>query len=125
MPRNWVVSFSEIYNLLFKGKNYYGEFLQSEEKIATNTLAARLCVLEASGIITKSPDPGHGSKFIYRISEKGVDLLPMLVELILWSAKYDPNTAADPEFVELAMQDRDTLIDELRARLNAELREVK
>jgi DNA-binding HxlR family transcriptional regulator len=108
-------------DLLFKGKHYYGEFLQAEEKIATNTLAHRLALLETSGIVTKTGDPGHGSKFIYRISEKGIHLVPMLVEAILWSAKYDPDTTAEAEFLQLAAADKSGLINRIMEDLKAEM----
>ena len=82
-------TFLIIRDMMFKGKHYYGEFLQSEEKIATNILANRLSLLEQSGIIIKKEDPEHRSKFIYKLSQKGIDLMPILVEVIMWSAKYD------------------------------------
>lgn len=101
-------------DLLFKGKGTYGEFLRSEEKIATNILADRLLALEQAGVITKSPDPANGTKFIYRLSKKGIDLLPMLVEMILWSATYDPHTAADAVFVQQAREDLDGLLQQIQ-----------
>ena len=59
-------TFLIVRDMMFKGKHYYGEFLQSEEKIATNILADRLSLLELSGIVVKSVDPAHASKFIYK-----------------------------------------------------------
>lgn len=100
-----------IRDLIFKGKKYYGEFLASEEKIATNILADRLAQLEQAGIVTKKQDEQHKSKQVYRLSPKGLDLLPMLTEMILWSAKYDPHTAADSGFVALATADREALYE--------------
>ena len=104
-------------DLMFKGKHYYGEFLQSGEKIATNILADRLAQLEISGIVVKSIDPDNRAKFIYKLSEKGIDLVPVLVEIILWSAKYDPHTAADVGFLDLARNDRAALILEISNKL--------
>lgn len=106
-----------IRDLMFKGKRSYGEFLNSEEKIATNILADRLLLLEQAGLICKSNDPEHGAKFIYKLSAKGVDLLPVLVEVILWSAKYDAKTAADPVFVEQAQVNKNALLENIRAGL--------
>ena len=96
-------------DLLFKGKKYYGDFLASEEKIATNILADRLSSLERNGIVTRQPDENHKSKLIYRLTPKGLDLLPMMTEIILWSAKYDEHTAADTGFVEAAINNRKEL----------------
>ena len=102
-------------DIMFKGKSQYGQFLQSEEKIATNILADRLERLEAQGVLSKMQDPSNLTKFQYRLTEKGLDLLPVLLELIAWSAKYDHETAASKRFVEAVKRDRDKVISEIRA----------
>ena len=102
---------------MFKGKHYYGEFLQMEEKIATNILADRLRLLEASGIVTKTVDEQHGSKQVYKLTEKGIDLLPALTEIILWSAKYDNQTAADAKFVRQVKKDREAMFTKITGSL--------
>lgn len=107
---------------MFKGKHRYGEFMQSEEKIATNILADRLELLEGSGIILKNVDPSHASKFIYRLTEKGIDLVPLLVDTIVWSSKYDGKTAADFKFVKMAMRNREKLIGDISLKLEMELK---
>lgn len=104
-------------DLVFKEKSSYGEFLKSEEKIATNILADRLHGLENAGIIVKSQDPEHGSRFIYRLSKKGIDLVPILVEIILWSSKYDENTGVEMKFVNRAKRDREGLLNEIAQHL--------
>jgi DNA-binding HxlR family transcriptional regulator len=76
------------------GKKYYGEFLESPEKIATNILAERLKKLEAAEIITKRQDLDNQKKFIYQLTEKGHDLIPIIQQIMLWGAKHDPNTIA-------------------------------
>lgn len=75
-------------DLVFAGKSTYGQFLQSAEKVATNVLADRLAVLESQGILTKAVAADKKSKFIYRLTEKGVDIIPIIVELVLWGAKH-------------------------------------
>ena len=102
-----------IRDLMFKGKVYYGDFLGSEEKIATNILANRLQLLEDAGIITRAQDTITKNKIIYSLSEKGIDLLPVLIEIILWSAKYDPKTAAPKEFIAAAKKDKKGLIRDI------------
>jgi DNA-binding HxlR family transcriptional regulator len=77
-------------DMLFNGKSSYGEFLQSEEKIATNILADRLALLEAQGLVSKGVAADKKSKFTYRLTEKGIDLLPLIIEFTLWGAKYNP-----------------------------------
>ncbi len=114
-------TFLIVRDLMFKGKHYYGEFLQSEEKIATNILAGRLSLLEKSEIVIKSSDQSHKQKVIYRLSQKGIDLLPILVDVIMWSAKYDKNSAVDVKFVRSVKRDRDSLIKEISSRLVDEL----
>ena len=106
-------------DLTFKGKAYYGDFLDSEEGIATNVLADRLQLLESVGIVTKNRDPRVKTKYIYSLTDKGLDLLPVLIEIILWSAKYDPKTAAPKEFVALAQEDSARLIEEIRTGIKA------
>jgi DNA-binding HxlR family transcriptional regulator len=76
-------------DMIFWGKKTYGEFLKSDEKIATNILADRLGYLEREGLITKSPDPNDKRKDIYRPTEKAIALVPIFIEMISWSAQ-DP-----------------------------------
>ncbi|HVU94306.1 MAG TPA: helix-turn-helix domain-containing protein [Puia sp.] len=77
-----------IRDMLFKGKNTYGEFLKGGENIATNILADRLALLEAGGIISKTAHPGSKTKVLYKLTPKGIDLAPLMVEMIAWSEKY-------------------------------------
>ena len=106
-----------IRDLMFKGKHYFGEFLGMEEKIATNILANRLALLEDSGIVTKTVDLKHKSKQVYKLSQKGIDLLPTLIEIIIWSAKYDKQTGAGEEFIREAKKDREGLIARITSGL--------
>lgn len=96
-------------DLLLKGRSSYSEFLRAEESIATNVLADRLHRLQQDGLVVHEPD-GR-----YRPTAKALDLLPLLVEMIVWSATYDEDTAAPAEFIERAREDRDALVAELRA----------
>jgi DNA-binding HxlR family transcriptional regulator len=89
-----------IRDLMFLGRRSYGDFLSAGEGISTNILADRLAQLEVGGIVTKSHDPEHGKKFIYRLTEKGLDLMPVLFAIIDWSEKYDEQTAVPKKFIE-------------------------
>lgn len=80
-----------IRDIMLRGKMSYNEFLQSEEKIATNILANRLSVLEAEHILSKRVSPANKSKFIYSLTKKGIDLLPIIIEIMDWGAKYNAN----------------------------------
>lgn len=79
-----------IRDIMFEGKRYFRELLNSEEKIASNILTDRLSMLEREGIINKTDDPYHKQKNIYSLTAKGIDLLPVLVEIGSWSIKYKP-----------------------------------
>jgi DNA-binding HxlR family transcriptional regulator len=79
-----------IRDMMFAGKRSFRELLQSEEKIATNILADRLAMLEKEGIINKAGDPEHKQKYIYTLTAKGIDLLPVIIEMGAWSIRYKP-----------------------------------
>ena len=79
-----------IRDMMIDGKRRFREFLQSEEKIASNILSNRLASLEQEGIITKGDDPGHKQKIIYSLTQKGIDLFPIIMAIAKWSVKYMP-----------------------------------
>ena len=89
-----------IRDLMFAGKRRFREFLQSEEAISSNVLADRLASLVRSDILRREGDPGHAQKAIYCLTEKGIDLLPVIVALSVWSQKHDASTRR-PEAVNL------------------------
>lgn len=80
-----------IRDIMLRGKMSYSEFLDSEEKIATNILVNRLNLLEAENILSKKVSPNNKSKFIYSLTQKGADLLPIVIEIMDWGAKYNAN----------------------------------
>lgn len=79
-----------IRDLMFSRKCRYSDFLKSAEGIATNILATRLQALEENQIIEKSDDSNSTSKGFYKLTSRGIDLLPILIEIGLWSEKYFP-----------------------------------
>ena len=81
-------------DIVFAGKKTYGEFLKSGEGFATNILASRLAFLEEQGILIKTPSPADGRKDFYSLTEKGLDLIPVLLSVVAWSAKHDPKSYA-------------------------------
>jgi DNA-binding HxlR family transcriptional regulator len=104
-------------DLLFKGKSTYGEFLASEEKIATNILADRLLQLEAGGLVTRKAHPESKLKVLYRPTSKALDLIPTLVELIAWSEKHHDVHSYAKEFVKAIKKDKESVMKKLRADL--------
>jgi DNA-binding HxlR family transcriptional regulator len=63
--------------------------MKSEEGIATNVLASRLAFLEQQGVLARAPSPDDGRKDLYTLTEKGLDLIPVMLNIVLWSAKHD------------------------------------
>jgi len=78
-----------IRDMMLRGSRTFKEFLNSHEKIATNILADRLRKLVAYGIITTERDPSDGRKLIYLLTPKGIDLSPVLTEMVLWAAAHE------------------------------------
>lgn len=103
-----------IRDIVYFGKHTYGEFLDSEEGIATNILASRLMHLEQQGIVVKQPHPTEKRKEIYALTEKGLDLIPVLVEMANWSAEYDPKTGAPAAWIERMHAEREKMIQLIR-----------
>lgn len=75
-------------DLMFAKQCTYGDFLKADEKIATNILASRLQMLETNGVITKTDHPDSKAKVLYKLTQKGIDLLPLMIEINLWADKY-------------------------------------
>lgn len=73
---------------MFFNKSTYGDFLKSAEGIATNILASRLQSLEDNKLIEKLEHPDSKAKVLYRLTQKSIDLLPIIVEIHLWAEKY-------------------------------------
>lgn len=105
-----------IRDMLMKGYRTYGEFINSDEKIATNILADRLNELESAGIILKTRDPENGRRVLYHLTKKGANLTPILLEMIRWSEAYDSNTIATKEIVNRIVKDRDAFAKQLSER---------
>jgi len=77
-----------IRDMMFHNKSTYGDFLKSAEGIATNILASRLQSLEENKLIVKLEHPDSKAKVLYKLTQKAIDLLPIIVEIHLWAEKY-------------------------------------
>ncbi len=93
-------------DLMFKGKRTFGEFQASEEKIATSVLTDRLTWLLDCGIVEKRSDPADRRRLIYVLTERGIDLGPTLVDLVLWADRYQ-DTDAPPDQIAFMRDDRE------------------
>lgn len=111
-------SFLILRDMLFFGKRSFSDLKSSEEKVATNILTSRLEKLEHDGLIVKHPDPSDGRKKIYSLTQQGRDTLPIMLEMMIWSSKYDPDTNVSAALIERAINDRHNLINDLLSRLD-------
>ena len=99
-------SFLIIRDLLFAKECTYGDFLKSEEGIATNILASRLLMLEENKVIEKLEHPKSKAKVLYKLTKKGIDLLPIIIEMHLWFDKYDEIPDDKKEMIETIKKDK-------------------
>lgn len=104
-------------DLMFKGKQTYGEFLESDEKISTNILADRLKRLEEHEIVEKTVAPDNRSKLIYSLTPRGKDLLPVMLEITAWSAKHDATTNAPNSFLDLFSSAKEEMMSAILSEL--------
>lgn len=104
-----------IRDLMVRGYRTFKEFEQSGEGIATNILADRLRNLQASGIITTEADPADGRKRNYHLTGKGIDLAPVLLELLIWGSRHEDTGAPCATIEELA-ENREAVLAEVRRR---------
>lgn len=104
-----------IRDMMVRGYRTFKEFQQSGEGIATNILANRLDRLRAAGIVAAEPDEQDGRRVIYRLTEKGIDLAPVMLELLLWAAKWE-ETGAPCEVMAQMGANRGAVLEEVRRR---------
>lgn len=105
-------------DLIFKGRKTYNDFLSGGEGIATNVLADRLARLESNDIVEKSRDPDDSRRYLYRLTAKGIDLAPVLVELVLWAATHE-KTEAPKEVLAAMRGDRAAFLRRIHAAWKA------
>jgi DNA-binding HxlR family transcriptional regulator len=103
-----------IRDMMLRGFRSYSQFLDSYERIATNILAHRLKKLEGYGIITAEQDPLDGRRLIYWLTEKGMDLAPVLTEMVLWAAAHEDTQ--NPELIRQIKKDQQKFIAAVRQK---------
>jgi DNA-binding HxlR family transcriptional regulator len=104
-----------IRDLMVRGFRTFKDFQGSGEGIASNILADRLRKLEAAGIIAAGPEEGDRRRVNYRLTGKGIDLAPVLLELLIWGAKHE-RTGAPCGVVAEMERDRERFLAEVRRR---------
>ena len=100
---------------MVRGYHTFKQFLESGEGIASNVLANRLQKLEQHGILYSETDALDARRINYRLTEKGIGLAPVLLELLIWSARYE-ETAAPCAVIDHMEQNREYVLDEVRRR---------
>jgi DNA-binding HxlR family transcriptional regulator len=104
-----------IRDLMVRGFRTFKEFLESGEGIATNILADRLQKLEAAGIITAKKPKTDARRVNYRLTEKGIDLAPVLLELLIWGARHE-ETRTPCAFIKEMEKHRQEFLADVRRR---------
>lgn len=106
-------------DIIFRGKLTYNEFLKSEEGFATNILGSRLELLVDEGILKKVTDPEDARRSNYQLTEKGIDIVPILFEMLIWSEKYDSKseTRRAPRLMKLIKADSQKVSEKAKEHL--------
>jgi DNA-binding HxlR family transcriptional regulator len=103
-----------IRDMMLRGFQTYKEFMECYEGIATNILADRLRKLVEYGIVTTEPDPIDGRKVLYVLTAKGIDLAPVLTEMVLWAAAHEKT--GNQALVRLMREDKEKFLVGIRQR---------
>jgi DNA-binding HxlR family transcriptional regulator len=98
-------------DLMVRGFTTFQDFVDSGEGIATNILADRLKRLRRCGIVTGEKDEKDGRRVIYRLTEKGIDLAPVMLELLIWGAQHE-NTGVPPAVIAELARNRKAVLEE-------------
>ncbi len=104
--------------MVFDQKKFYKDFLSSKEGMATNILSDRLKKLEAIGVVESQVYPKRKTMKEYTLTRKGRDLIPILLETIVWSAKHRQGLAIPSDFLKMMNMDRAKVIANVEAGLD-------
>jgi DNA-binding HxlR family transcriptional regulator len=107
-------------DLVFKNGRYFQDFLGASEKISSNILAERLRRLERWKLVEGHPDPADGRRIRYFLTDDGLDLIPVLIEMTIWGSKRHPNPSVSAEQAERMSADRAGTVGSYREQLRAE-----
>ncbi len=102
-------------DLMVRGFTTFQDFVESGEGIATNILADRLRRLRKSGIVIGEADPADRRRIIYRLTPKGIDLAPVMLELLIWGAEHQ-KTGVPPGVIAELARNRRAVLEETRRR---------
>jgi len=102
-------------DLMVRGYHTFKQFLEAGEGIASNILADRLQKLERSGIITAEHEETDNRRINYRLTEKGIDLAPVMLDLLIWGARHEPAGASCSLLLRME-KNRQEILEEVRRR---------
>jgi DNA-binding HxlR family transcriptional regulator len=102
-------------DLMVRGYRTFKEFQESGEGIATNILADRLQKLEAAGILTAEVEERDARRINYRLTRKGIDLAPVLLEMLIWGARHEETGIASVVIEEME-RNREFYVAEAKRR---------
>jgi len=104
-----------IRDLMVRGYRTFKDFQGSSERIASNILADRLRKLEAAGMISAELEGTDARRINYRLTEKGIDLAPVLLDLLIWAARHE-ETGAPCAVIDNIEKNREQVLAEARRR---------
>ena len=102
-------------DLMVRGFRSFKDFLSSGEGIASNILADRLQRLERSGIIVSEQEESDARRVNYRLTEKGIDLAPVMLDLLIWGARHEQSDASCTLLLRMEKK-REEILAEARRR---------
>ena len=102
-------------DLMVRGYRTFKDFQGSSEKIASNILADRLRKLESAGIVGAELEATDARRINYRLTEKGIDLAPVLLDLLIWAARHE-ETGAPCAVIDNMEKNREQVLAEARRR---------
>lgn len=103
-------------DMMFRGKQEFGQFMKSSEKISSNILADRLNRLCENNLLSKTVHVDDKKKYVYELTQTGLDLAPVMLELVLWSAKSLDNVSVPEAVLNMVMNNRESVIERIQNR---------
>ena len=103
-------------DLALADKHFYKDFLDAGEGVATNVLSDRLKMLSDFGIIRSKPYEQNKTMKYYELTEKGAELIPLIIELWIWGAKHDPQTAVSAQTLNEKLSKKDQITAQYQAQ---------
>lgn len=98
---------------MFMDAHEFKEFLEAPEKISTNILTDRLKKLTSLGVLNCICHPKSKTRKIYYLTEIGIDMLPLMIELILWASRnIDEVTEECKEKLDYVIKDKSKYLSE-------------